>query len=190
MSVLSWALRMLRARSRIDPASDVLGAATLGKAIPVALAGDTRGHAVPEAAIDLIARCEGFRAKAYRCPAGVWTIGYGTTRYEGGEPVSEGDTIAEPAARALMGKQAAEFARQVDKLVAVPLSAGERGALVSLAYNIGTGALRDSTLLRRLNGGWKADAAAEFARWNKSGTTVLSGLVTRRAAERRMFEGV
>ncbi|CAB4156973.1 COG3772 Phage-related lysozyme (muraminidase) [uncultured Caudovirales phage] len=155
-------------------------------AAPVVVA-DKPGGAVHPEAIALIKRFEGFRTDAYLCPAGVWTIGYGTTRWPDGRAVMPGQAISEPDAAKLAADQIADFARQVDALVKVPVNARERGALVSLAYNIGMGAFRDSTLLRLLNEGKKADAAAQFLRWNRGGGQILGGLVARREAERALF---
>ena len=72
--------------------------------------------------------------------------------------------------------------------VKVPLNPNQFGALTSFTYNLGAGNLRSSTLLRKLNAGDYAGAAAEFARWNKAGGKVLKGLTRRRAAERALFE--
>lgn len=189
--MIGWLQRLLSPSSvaaSIPPApADMLGAATL----PVISVGDNRGRAVPEAAIAMIAKWEGFRAKAYRCPADILTIGYGATRYSPGRTVKEGDTITEPAARALLREQAANFAREVDALVKVPITAGQRGALISFAYNFGAGKLRDSTLLRLLNGGRQNAAAEQFALWIKGGDPlrIMPGLVARRVDERKMFVG-
>ena len=86
-------------------------------AIPVLLAGGApQPPPVPPAAVEIVSRFEGFRATAYRCPALVWTVGYGATRWVDGRPVAEGDTIEEAGARRLLARDladaaAAEFAR-------------------------------------------------------------------------------
>jgi lysozyme len=166
---------------------------------------DTRGGPVPEAAVALIAEFEGFgdaaavrrgRVKStghpYICPAGKPTIGYGATFYpDTGKAVTMDDPpITEAQGRLMLRKHAAGFAADVDRLVKVPLSVGERGALISFAFNFGAGALAKSTLLKKLNAGDRAGAAAEFARWNKQGSSILEGLTRRRAAEAAMFRGV
>lgn len=166
--------------------------------------GDTRGGPVPEAAVDLIARFEGFgdalavkqgRVKStghpYRCPAGKPTIGYGATFYpETGKAVTMDDPpVTEGQARLMLRRHVVKFAEHVDRLVKVPLNAGERGALVSFVFNFGPGALAQSTLLKKLNAGDKAGAADEFQRWNRSGSSILEGLTRRRAAEAAMFRG-
>jgi GH24 family phage-related lysozyme (muramidase) len=75
----------------------------------------------------------------------------------------------------------------VERLVTVPLNPNEHAALVSLVFNIGSGAFSHSTLLRLLNGGNRAGAARQFKRWNRGGGKVLNGLVKRRAAETALF---
>lgn len=135
-----------------------------------------------QACFDLVAKFEGFRAHAYLCPAGVWTIGYGFTK-----GVKKGDAITKGQADARLAHELDDFADGVKKLVKVPLKQCQFDALVSFVFNVGVGALRDSTLLKLLNAGNYAGAADQFTRWNKAGGKVLPGLVTRRAAEKEMF---
>jgi lysozyme len=125
---------------------------------------------------------EGFSATAYRCSANVWTIGYGTT-----EGVKSGDTITRAEALIRLTEHLEEDARNVDRVVGVPLLSYERDALISLVYNIGRAAFSRSTLLRLLNAGDKAEAAEQFLRWNRAGGRVVLGLVKRRTAERSLF---
>jgi lysozyme len=132
----------------------------------------------------LIKSAEGLRLSAYLCPANVWTIGYGTTR-----GVKAGQAISAIKAEELLREDVRQFERAVSEAVDVPITQGQFDALVSLVYNIGTGAFKKSTLLRLLNQSRYAEAAAQFARWNKGGGKVLPGLVKRRAAERKLFEG-
>lgn len=137
---------------------------------------------------EFVAGFEGKRLTAYLDPVGIPTIGFGATRYATGTPVKLGDVITEAEALRLLEHDLQRFGAAVDRLVTVPLTEGQRMALVSLTYNIGEGALSQSTLLRLLNKGDYAGAAAEFPRWNKSKGRVLPGLVRRRAAERSMFQ--
>ncbi len=197
MGLMGW-LRSFWQRDAVPPpGSDTLGAATLPyvaispmKEKASILSLDTRGGPVPEAAVTLVKKWEGFRAKPYRCPAGVPTIGYGATRWPDGEAVSMDDPpITEEAASGLLRASMAKFAADVDRLVAVPLNEGERGALISFTYNLGAGALRQSTLLKKLNAGDRSGAAAEFHRWNRAGSSILEGLTRRRAEEEAMFRG-
>jgi lysozyme len=134
------------------------------------------------AGLGLIKQFEGCRLTAYLCPAGVWTIGWGRTTN-----VKRGDTCTQAQADAWLVAEYDAFERRVRALVKVPLTTNQLGALVSFAYNVGTGALASSTLLRLLNAGQYEAAAQQFARWNKAGGRVLSGLTRRRKAEAELF---
>ncbi len=139
---------------------------------------------VSEAGLELIRECEGFRAEAYRDAVGLWTIGYGHTGN-----VRAGDRITRAEGEALLRLDAGCAAESVGRVVAVPLRQGQVDALVSFVFNLGAPALEGSTLLRKLNAGDAAGAAAEFPKWCHAGNAVLPGLVTRRARERALFEG-
>lgn len=137
--------------------------------------------------IDLIKKAEGERLTAYVCPAGVLTIGVGHT----GPDVKRGQTITAAQSDALLRKDLAHFEVAVAKAVKVPLTQNQFDALVSLVFNIGAGNFASSTLLRKLNAGDYAGAAAQFGAWNKGRVggklTVLPGLTTRRKAEAALF---
>jgi len=137
-----------------------------------------------ENGLALIRQAEGLRLRAYKCPAGVWTIGYGTTA-----GVKEGLVITKERAEELLREDVKRFEDQVMRLVKVRLTQGQFDALVSFIYNLGAGNLSNSTLLRLLNAGDYKGAAAQFDRWTKAGGKELAGLVKRRAAERALFEG-
>ena len=139
------------------------------------------------AGLSLIRQAEGLRLRAYLCPAGVWTIGYGTTVYPDGRKVQRGDACTLEQAVEYLAHDLQGFERAVAEMVRVPLTGNQFASLVSLAYNVGIGALRGSTLLRLLNAGDYAGAANQFPRWNRGGGRVLPGLVKRRAAERDLF---
>ena len=132
---------------------------------------------------DLIKQFEGCKLKAYLCPAGVPTIGYGHT-----VGVSLGREITQKQADTLLDIDYAQFLRDVEALLKVPVNENQLGALTSFAFNLGVGALKKSTLLKLLNGGDPSSAAKEFDKWTKAGGVVLPGLVKRRAAERALFE--
>lgn len=132
----------------------------------------------------LIKSFEGFRGRAYKCPAGVWTIGYGHT----GPEVKSGSVITEWQGGELLKKDVARFEKAIDNVVKVPLNQNQFDALVSFVFNIGEGAFGKSTLLKLLNAKDYTGAAAQFPRWNKGGGKVLPGLVNRRAAERKLFD--
>ncbi|HXG01499.1 MAG TPA: lysozyme [Bacteroidota bacterium] len=121
--------------------------------------------------------------KAYLCPAGVWTIGYGHT---GG--VKEGDRITLQQAEELLKQDLERFEECIRRSVTVPLNQNQFDALVSFAFNVGCMALENSTLLRKLNAGDYAGAAQEFGKWVKSRGVILPGLIKRRDAERALFE--
>ena len=131
--------------------------------------------------VNLIKSFEGLRLQAYLCPAGVWTIGYGHTK-----GVRKGDVITEEDAEQMLRDDLIGFERCVTENVEVPLAQNQFDALVSFAFNVGCGAFKGSTLLRRLNAG-DPDASDELLRWTKAGGVEVAGLVTRRSDEREFF---
>ena len=137
-----------------------------------------------EACIAFIKGFEGFRPTAYRCSAGVLTIGYGTTEF-----VEMGDTVTEEEACDLLRKDVQDAADAIDGLVDVELSQSQYDALTSLIYNVGRSAFTNSTLLKMLNQGKsKKEIGPQFLRWNKANGQVIHGLTRRREDEKRMFE--
>ena len=136
--------------------------------------------------LDLIKHFEGFEPKAYLCPAGVLTIGYGST----GKHVTRGQTITQAEATALLAKDVVEFENAVNKL-GVTLTQNQFDALVAFVYNVGEPNFKASTLVKRLKAGDMTGAAAQFGVWNKARVkgvlTVLNGLTRRRAAEAALF---
>lgn len=137
---------------------------------------------------------EGFRSKPYVCPAGYWTIGYGSRWLTNGKPVTtKTPPISEADAASLLLQSVMALDISLPRLVKVPLSDVQRAALLSWQYNVGTPAVESSTLLRKLNTGCYVGAANELTRWNKAtvkGHLVeLAGLTNRRAFEREVFLG-
>lgn len=132
--------------------------------------------------LQLVKEFEGLRLKAYRCPAGVWTIGYGHTR-----GVHNGQECTEAEAASWLVEDLLEAESTVKYLVTAPLTENQRAALVSLVFNIGGGNFRTSTLLRLLNAGDYQGAAQQFLKWTKGGGEELPGLKRRREAERALF---
>lgn len=125
--------------------------------------------------------------RAYLCPAGVWSIGYGSTKFRG-RNVIPSDTCTVEEAEAMLTLEVLNVTRAIKKVIQVPVQDHELAAMISLAYNIGAGAFAASTLLRLLNTGAPVTLVAEqFTRWNKSGSKVLPGLVKRRAEEKELF---
>ncbi|MBM3096924.1 lysozyme [Gluconobacter cerinus] len=137
---------------------------------------------------------EGFCATPYVCPAGYWTIGYGSRWLTDGKPVTARSApINEAEASSLLLQTVTRLDTALSRLIKVALSDVQRAALLSWQYNVGTPAVESSTLLRKLNAGDYAGAANELPRWNKAtvkGHLVeLAGLTSRRAYERDMFLG-
>lgn len=137
--------------------------------------------------INLISSFEDTRLKAYDDGVGVWTIGIGTIVYPNGNKVKQGDTCTLDQAKAYFKHDLAKFEKAVNDSVKVPLTQNQFDALVSLTYNIGSGAFKSSTLLKKLNKSDYQGAADQFPAWKKARGKVLNGLVRRRAAERALF---
>lgn len=144
---------------------------------------------ISDAGLDLIKRFEGYHdrlpdgsCRAYKCPADVWTIGYGCT-----EGVKPGMVWTAEDAETQLRHEIAKHEAAVTRLITVELNQNEFDALVSFSYNCGAGALEKSTLRKLLNAGDRKGAASQFKRWNKGGGRVLRGLVDRRAREATLF---
>ena len=142
---------------------------------------------VSPSGVDLICNFEGLELKAYDDGVGVWTIGYGTTKYPNGIRVKKGDTCTLDQAKAYMQNDLKAFEQTVNNTVKVPLNQNQFDALVSLAYNIGSTAFKNSTLVKRLNEGNYKAAANQFNVWVNAGGKRMQGLVNRRAAESTLF---
>lgn len=138
-----------------------------------------------EAGIRLVQHFEGCRLTAYKDAAGVLTIGYGST----GPHVTPGLTISQDRADVLFGLDLSRFSEGVRHVLQQEIADHQFSAVTSLAYNIGLGAFRESTLLRCLNRQDFWGAANQFGVWNRAGGQVLKGLILRRAAERDLFCG-
>ncbi len=139
--------------------------------------------------LDLIKRFEGFRANAYRDPAGIWTIGYGHTSAAGAPEVAEGMEISRDEAARILARDVDNFAAGVRKLLTRELSDRQFSALVSFAYNVGLAGLQGSSVLKAANAGNVAAVSRRLQLWVKAGGQVLPGLVKRRAAEAALFAG-
>lgn len=137
---------------------------------------------ISQRGLDLIKKFEGLKLTAYRCPAGVLTIGFGST----GPHVKQGMVITEDEAEALLRKDVARFEDGVNHIVG-PCTRGQYDSLVSFSFNLGLGALMSSTLLKKHRAGDYKAAADQFLRWNLAGGKVLPGLTKRRAAERALY---
>lgn len=137
---------------------------------------------VSETGIELIKKFEGCALKAYKCPAGIWTIGYGHTK-----GVKEGHVITQAQAEKYLKQDLKQFEEVVNNLVNVPLNQNQFDALVSFCYNLGGGNLKRSTLLNLLNKEDYNGAAEQFDLWVYANGKKLAGLIKRRAAEKELF---
>ena len=136
----------------------------------------------------LIKKFEGCRLKAYRCPSNVATIGYGNTFYEDGTKVKDGDVITQQRADELAKFIIDQFAVTIAPFILQPLNDNQFSACVSLAYNIGTGGFKKSSVFKKLNINPNDPTIADsFRLWNKGGGKVLAGLVKRREAEIALY---
>jgi lysozyme len=155
---------------------------------------------VSAAAIDMIKHHEGVRAKPYRCPALLWTVGCGhvidpthaAVKYEERKslPVPAGwdRTLTMGEVDAILAQDLGRFERGVVRLC--PAAVGRQGvfdALVSFAFNVGLGNLQRSSLRMKTNRGDFEEAAEEFMKWTKAAGRVLPGLVKRRKDEQALY---
>ena len=132
--------------------------------------------------LELIKKSEGLRLVSYRDSGGVYTIGWGHT-----QGVQRGMVINLARANSYLLGDIAIFEDAINKLVTVPLTCNQFSALVSFVFNIGIGAFKRSTLLKKLNLGDYIGASEQFKRWNKDNGKVYQGLVTRRKEEMNLF---
>lgn len=135
--------------------------------------------------LNLIKQFEGLSLKAYPDPAtggDPWTIGYGHT----GPEVKPELTITQVQADAYLVQDLEKFSSGVQALV-TGLNHNQFGACVSLAYNIGLGNFKSSTLLKHLLSGDHQLVPEQFLRWNKAAGKVMAGLTRRREAEKTLF---
>lgn len=145
---------------------------------------------IGEKGLALIKKFEGCKLESYKCPAGVWTIGIGSTRYANGSPVKANQALpSEAAALHILAQTLSPYEHAVNA-IGVELTQNEYDALVCLCYNIGSRNLVSSTLVKMLKAGNnKADVAKQFLRWNKAAGKELAGLTRRRNAEAELFLG-
>ncbi len=146
---------------------------------------------INKATIDLIKSFEGLELKAYVDPATGGepiTIGYGTTYYPNGVKVKLGDIITADQATEYLQHDVEKFATKVKKLITSTVNDNQFGAITSFAYNVGTGNLAKSTLLKKVNAN-PADKLIvdEFMKWNKAAGKIMNGLTRRRAAEAKLY---
>ncbi len=143
--------------------------------------------------LQLIEKYEGCRLEAYKCPAGVWTIGVGHTGTVQGKKVKQGMKITYSHAIKILNTDLKKFEAFVNQYVQVKVTQNQFDALVSFCFNVGPGNLKKSTLLKKLNQKDYEGASAEFLKWNKGDVdgngklVAISGLTKRRHAEQKLF---
>ena len=135
-------------------------------------------------AVELCKRFEGLYLKPYLCPAGVPTIGYGTTIYPSGIRVTLKDSaITKEYATELLVWRLLKVDMPAVLKLCPELKGEPLGAIVDFTYNLGSGNLAASTLRKCINKNDWEGAKIQLMRWNKAGGKVLAGLTKRRAAE-------
>ena len=144
---------------------------------------------IDSAGIDLITNFEGLKLKPYLCSAKVPTIGYGSTRYENGIKVKLTDQpITKQRAIELFQNTLIKFEEAVDDFTTDKVNQNQFNALVSFCYNVGSTALKNSTLLRIVNVNHNSEKIkGEFVKWVKAGGKTVQGLLNRRNAEIEMY---
>jgi len=137
----------------------------------------------------LICEFEGLKLKPYLCSAKIPTIGYGNTYYPNGKRVTLLDEpITKEYAFEMFKSIADKFAKRVDDMVVKEVNQNQFNALVSFAYNVGTGAFATSTLLKKVNNNPNdATIKNEFLKWTKAGGKVIQGLINRRIKESEVY---
>jgi len=140
--------------------------------------------------ISLIKQFEGFSAKPYICSGGAITIGYGATYYPNGLRVTMSDkAITEGQASTMLMNMLKTYEKSVDSFCRDDINQNQFDALVAFAYNVGVNALKNSTLLKKVNKNPQdVTIRNEFLKWNKANGRALKGLTNRRIAEANLYE--
>lgn len=138
---------------------------------------------ISQKGLDLLKSCEGLRLRAYQDSGGIWTIGYGTT-----SNVKSGDIISKDQAESLLRQDLEKFEDSVSlNVVNHKITQSQFDALVLFSYNVGSSALKSSTLLKKVNSGDIKGASTEFLKWNKVNGKEIVGLTNRRKKEQELF---
>lgn len=138
---------------------------------------------INESGLSLLRNYEGYAEKAYKCPAGIWTVGYGHTM-----GTLQTTVCNRSQAEQWLLEDVSHASSVVERNVVVKLTDNQFSALVCFVFNVGSGNFTSSTLLKLLNRGWYEQVPAQLARWNKAGGKVLNGLTQRRAAEAQLWK--
>jgi len=134
--------------------------------------------------IDLVKKFEGLKLESYKCPAGLWTIGYGNTQWENGTRVKENQVIDIQRAEKLLMFWVNKYAERID----LKVNQNQFDALVSFAYNVGITNFNNSTLKKKVIANPNdATIRDEFMKWVSSRGKQLPGLVKRREAEANLY---
>lgn len=147
-------------------------------------------NAIGAKGLSLIKQFEGLLLKPYKCPAGIPTIGYGATYYPNGCKVSMSDkAITEGQASTMLMNMLKTYEKAVDSFCRDDINQNQFDALCAFAYNVGINALKNSTLLKKVNANPSDPTIkAEFLKWNKANGRALKGLTNRRTAEADLYE--
>ena len=147
-------------------------------------------NAISAKGLNLIKQFEGFLAKPYKCPALIPTIGYGATYYPNGLKVTMSDkAITEAQASTMLMNMLRTYEKSVDSFCRDDINQNQFDALCAFAYNVGINALKNSTLLKKVNKNPNDPTIrAEFLKWNKANGRALNGLTNRRIAEADLYE--
>ena len=139
--------------------------------------------------LELIKQFEGLSLTPYVCAGGINTIGYGSTYYPNGQKIKLTDpAITQIVAESFLKHSLSTYEKAVDSFCRDDISQNQFDALVSFAYNLGTGALQKSTLIKKVNANPKdLTIKDEFLKWNKANGRVLAGLTRRRQAEANLY---
>lgn len=141
-----------------------------------------------EEGLRIIKYFEGFHSKPYLCPAGVATIGFGSTRGKNGKRIRlNAAHITKEEGEKLLQRDVKAAENAIKRLIKVEINENELSALCSFVYNLGSGNLQSSTLRSKLNRGDYEGASREFPKWRKAAGKVLKGLVIRREMEQILF---
>lgn len=138
---------------------------------------------ISQKGLDILKEFEGLRLEAYRCSAGVWTIGYGWT-----QNVKRGDVWTREKAEHMLLEGVKPYEKAVQEAVGdAKTSQNQYDAMVSLCYNIGPGNFKKSSVARLHREGKYAQAAAAFMMWVKGGGKIIGGLIKRRNKEKALY---
>lgn len=142
---------------------------------------DTKG-------VNFLTELEGLKLNAYKCSAGVWTIGIGNTFYENGSKVKEGDVISKEQAYHLFYMVATKFEKVINENLKVKINQNQFNSLFCFVYNIGQTGFKNSTLLRLVNiNPNDGNIAKQFLRWNKIAGKESNRLTNRRIKESSLY---